>query len=74
MIKFKALNKNAFYDRNNVLYLTGISEKSFSTLGSIQLKLLGFSTEFHVVSNDFSIEEDGIIGVNFLSQTQAKIN
>lgn len=74
LIKQKAIINNVIIDKTKILYLTGISKETVPTLGKLQIKFLNHDTEFYIVPNNFPIKEDGLLGVNFLSQSQARIN
>ena len=61
-------------DNNVLVKLVGITKNPVYTLGTIKLNILGGLTHFHVVPNNFPIEEDGILGRDFLKQAEAKID
>lgn len=74
IIKQKVISEDLEVEKNEILYLTGITTEVVKTLGRINLFVLDYETDFHVVPNDFPIREDGIIGANFLAKNKAKLN
>ena len=54
--------------------ITGIAEESVNTLGTVIVKLLDDSVEFHVLFNDFPFFFEGIIGRAYLRQGQAQLS
>lgn len=69
LIKHNCLQSNAQIDNQNILRLTGITSGEVKTLGSINTTIHGHTIEFHVVSKNFPIPQDGILGADFLSGT-----
>lgn len=67
LIKYNRLKPNAQIDKQNILRLTGITSGEVKTLGSVDTTMHGHPIEFHVVSEDFPIPQDGILGADFLS-------
>ena len=57
-----------------ILRLTGITSDKVPTLVTVVLTVFGFPVTFHVVGKEFPIEQDGILGRDFLKQTKTKIN
>lgn len=57
-----------------VLQLSGITANRVYTLGTIELNIFNYPVIFHVVHQEFPIEQDGILGRDFLKQTKTKIN
>lgn len=74
LIKEKAVLATTYIDKGRILYLSGITEKIVPTLGKIKATIMGRVTDMHIIPDTFPIEEDGIVGCNFLSEHKAKIN
>lgn len=64
---------NTQIDIDSKIFLTGITEGRIETLGRVTAVILGRDVAFHVVSPDFPISCDGILGADFLRDT-GKIN
>ena len=59
---------------DELIQITGIAEESVNTLGTVIVKLLDDSVEFHVVFNDFPISVEGRIGRAYLRQEKAQLS
>jgi hypothetical protein len=67
----KTFVENTFSNRQ---LISGITEKSIETLGSLNLQFANTRHEFHLVNNSFPIKEDGILGAAFLRAEHAIIS
>lgn len=78
IIKIDSLNDDVIVDTNKKHQLQGITNESINTIGSTTLDILiennNFRTEFFVVSAEFPITGDGILGEPFLTGNQAVID
>lgn len=74
LIKLNALDDNVSLNTDKILNLTGINPYVVKTLGYLRINFLNYSTIFHVVPNNFPIDEDGILGMTFLKTAEAKAN
>jgi len=52
-----------------LLRLTGITDGQVGTLGTADVRVLGEKITLHVVSDDFPMSQDGILGSEFLWNT-----
>jgi hypothetical protein len=53
--------------------LCGITADHVLTLGTIDINVEGQLIQFHLVPSDFPISCSGILGTEFLEQTNAKL-
>lgn len=60
-------------NQREIFYLNGITPEKIKTLGSIEIELLGHPVTLHVVSKEFPIVQEGILGFDFL-QDASKID
>ena len=72
LIKLQALRCDIIVS-DELVQITGMAEESVNTVGTVIVKLLDDSVEFHVVFNDFPISVEGIIGRAYLRQEQAQL-
>ena len=61
-------------DPTKKAYITGITSDVLSTLGSTFLKINDERFEFQVVSSDFQIPYDGILGINCLRNHKLRLD
>ena len=63
-------------DMNNfkTVFLKGVGDKLNCTMGTIKLATYGHTSTFHVVSDDFDIPCEGILGATYLTETHAVID
>jgi len=54
--------------------LQGIAPNSVTTLGTINISILGKDTEFHLIPNDATFLQDGILGIGFLRTHNAVLD
>lgn len=74
LIKKHVIKDFSVVKTHNLINISGITRKSFMTLGSITTKIQGFWVKLHVVSDDFPIREKGILGRNFFKTNNVKFN
>ena len=61
-------------DKNVKIRISGISDSLIHTLGVINLIFGDVNASFHLVSNEFNIPHDGILGSEYLHAAQGKID
>ena len=61
-------------DNFKTIFLKGVGDKLNRTMGTIKLAVYGHTSTFHVVSDDFDIPCEGILGVTYLTETNAVID
>ena len=60
---------------DEIVIITGISDKSIKTIGSYNISLYGLPCKFHIVQNDFAVKSvHGILGSDFLDENKVIIN
>ena len=78
LVKKAFVSKDTPINNNIFTNLCGIGEGKTKTIGLTNLELqtenVVFTFQFHVVNNNFPIYCDGIIGSNFLSEFNCKID
>lgn len=74
LVKQKVLSRNHKIDKRVTLTLSGITSQTVQTLGKITIEIFETPCEFHVVSDDFPIEFDGILGTSFLQKRKSTID
>lgn len=72
LLKEKCMPANINIDQTKLLKLNGITSQVIYTLGKAIIKLNGTDTEFHIVPNNFSLEQDGLLGTEFFSKNNAE--
>jgi len=73
VIKRRSLHPHTLVAYDDILYLRGITSNQVKTLESIEINWLGHSIILHVVPDNFSIVQEGILGSDFLRDA-ANIN
>lgn len=78
VIKFSSISENLVYDKNDIVKFTGITQNPIISIGSFNLKILiqnvTFEHKFHLVSDDFLIPSNGIIGKDFLKRFKCLVD
>lgn len=78
LIKHYAINENTFVDDSNTIKIRGVTKGIIETYGIVQTDILinnnTIPQEFHVVSDDFGIPSDGIIGRDFIKRHKCIID
>ena len=74
LLKRHVLNPQTPINQEEVLILSGITKHQVTTLGLVKVRILGCTTSFHLVDDNFPIPQDGILGSDFLSSQRANIN
>ncbi|XP_076549270.1 uncharacterized protein LOC143308190 [Osmia lignaria lignaria] len=67
IVKSGILSTNTAVDTTGALKITGITNGYVKTLGSTEISIYGKTATFQVVSDDFPIPMDGILGAAFLN-------
>ena len=55
ILKKGCIKPNININRNDILSVTGITEDTVNTLGSLRARVVDVLVVFHIVSNNFSI-------------------
>ena len=66
LIKEKYILNKETINPYELLQLSGITQDRVHTLGTTILTVFNFPITFNIVNNDFPIEQDGILGRDFL--------
>lgn len=66
LVKKRNVRPETLIDTQETLFLSGITKEKIKTLGSIDIKFMGYPITFHVVPNNFPIAQEGILGFDFL--------
>lgn len=74
LIKRSALLPHVHIDYNNVSSLSGITEDLVQTYGTTLITIANKPELFHVVSDDFPISQDALLGRPFFKKNKAIIN
>ena len=64
-----------YINKNDIVVITGISDKTVKTIGFYNISLYELPCKFHVVQNDFGVKTvHGILGSEFLDKNKVKID
>jgi len=74
LIKRKCVKSPIQINKNNTVMLQGISPNSVTTLGTINIFIMGKNTEFHLIPDDAPFLQDGILGIEFLRMHNAVLD
>ena len=74
IVKSKLLKPSVPIQKETLYRLAGITEGLTETFGYVNLKINGIHCRLNVVSNDFPIEADGILGTEFLKEQDAVLS
>ena len=74
LIKIGRVAPHVEIDRSRVLQIRGITKTYVDTLGKAQLRVMGSNIDFHLVDNEFPIEDDGLIGNEFFLTRNADVS
>lgn len=78
VIKISSLTSELYYDTSEITLIKGITNDSMRCLGTISIELTIDNTiiehKFHLVTDEFAIPTDGIIGKDFVKQHKAILN
>ena len=66
VIKINVPPRNIKIDYSKKIWIKGISDKPFCTLGNVTLKIFNRMINFHVIQDVSHIPYDGILGIDFL--------
>jgi len=70
IIKEKELHPIIPRNTKDTLFITGVTEEKIQTLGTTQITLHGHPVVVNIVTNNFPITPDGILGNEFLKACQ----
>ena len=73
-IKQNVLNPGVPINKQNILKHTGINDLPIYTLGQVKIKIFGCPTIFNIITNEVSVEEDGVLGSEFFQDNNVNIN
>lgn len=72
LIKISSISDKINYNKSDIIKLVGISKNPIFSLGSFNLKIIEQNVEFlhkfHLVTDDFLIPSNGIIGKDFIKR------
>ena len=74
LIKRKSVDSNTPVNEKLKITLYGIGPGPVKTMGMIRAKIEKETVEFHVVPNNFAIDQDGLLGMTFLKDQDAVID
>ena len=74
IIKNHLLPSEIDMDNFKNVFLKSVGDKLNRTMGTIKLAVYGHTSIFHVVSDDFDIPCEGILGATYLTETNAVID
>ena len=74
LIKIGSLHPSTMVDTNQATPLIGINDQTVDTLGSVTVNIRNRPVPFLVTMNDFPIEQDGVLGRDYLKKEQAVIS
>ena len=74
LIKIGRVAPHVEIDRSRVVQIRGITKTYVDTLGKVQLRVMGSNIDFHLVDNEFPIEDDGLIGNEFFLTRNADVS
>lgn len=78
LIKISSISRNIEYNKNDIIKLIGIAKNPILSLGSFDLKIteqnVEFIHKFHIVSDDFLIPSNGIVGKDFIKRFKCLVD
>ena len=74
ILKIKKIHFPQIINEEETVFLKGIDSIIISSIGTIELQLMGHAVKFHIVPDQFFIPFDGILGSQYFEQAEAKIN
>lgn len=78
LIKISSISQQISYDKSEIIKLVGIAKNPIFSLGSFNMKIVEqnveFEHKFHLVSDDFLIPSNGIIGKDFIKRFKCLID
>lgn len=78
IIKISALKQNNKIKYNDIIFMKGITSERQKSLGSVilDIKIQNYAIDhkFYVVSDDFPMPSDGILGKEFLKKHRCVLN
>lgn len=74
LIKSKHIAPHVQVDTSEIVQISGITKDYVSTLGRTEIQILDSEVTFHLVKDDFPIEDDGLIGSEFFRTYHADVS
>lgn len=78
ILRHSKIDNDARIDRSDIIFIKGITSETLSTIGTCMVQIYFSETTiqhlFHIVSDHFDINADGIIGKDFLTKFNCHIN
>lgn len=78
ILKQSSIRVSSTLNKSRIIEIKGITHDSLRSLGSMDIELLmddeEISHEFHIVTDNFNIDCDGIIGKDFLAAYKCRID
>ena len=74
LIKIGSLHPSTMVDTNQATPLIGINDQTVDTLGSVTISIRNRPVPFLVTMKDFPIEQDGVLGRDYLKKKQVVIS
>lgn len=69
ILKIKMADGDLMCNENDKVKLSGITDETVTTYGSVTIHIHGYPLKFQLVPNSFPIPYDGILGSDFLQRT-----
>ena len=66
LIKIRNRRPEIYVQTQQSILLSGITDGNIKTLGAVEIKFMGYAIILQVVTNDFPISQEGILGSDFL--------
>ena len=74
ILKIKKISPLQSANLEETVFLKRVESVIISSIGTIELTLMGHAVKFHIVPDAFFIPFDGILGSEYFTNTKAKIN
>lgn len=74
LIKNRSLNSTVSINSNVIYNLIGVGEGTYKTLGQVEIEINGVISKFQVISDDFPIREEGLVGLPFCRHNKIQID
>jgi len=74
LIKKNSLNSDVTIDNKIIFELSGITKGHTRTIGVAEIRIFSVNVLFHVVPDNFPIQQDGILDTEFFKDQKATID
>lgn len=74
IVKKCILPEDCIIDQSKALLIQGIGDTFVPTLGTTTTEILGHTTDFQAVPDDFAIPSEGILGIEYFESAAANID